>query len=133
MPSSQGGEARDADCHDHTAQHLFRHYGWYGGPITEDIFQEVKGIVEKFDVIVETEDMRGGTKKLANLLQERGWWDVDASFKFHGKMAKNSYSKMKKENENVLRMLEESNVWDRRLHTHIRTINMQHRHHSTMQ
>ena len=116
----QGGEVQDTECHNHTAQHLFNPgYSWYAGPITEDIFQEVKGIVEKFNIIVETENMKGDTDKLANLLGER--WDADASFD-HGKPAKNRHRKMKKENKNVHRMLEESNVWDRRLHTHIKNL-----------
>jgi len=125
MPNTKGAESRDA-CSDHTAQNLFAPgYGWYGGPITEAIFEEVKGIIEKFDIILETENMAADTEKLATLLQGRGWWDTDtnyAGFQRHGKLAKNPNSKLKKENANVIRMLEESNVWDRRLHTHIKNL-----------
>jgi hypothetical protein len=113
--------ARERMCKDHSAEFLFKPgYSYYVGVITASIFEEVKKIVSQFDVVLGVDSMEEDMAELGNVLDERGIWD-----KTHQEMTdykvlnKGRFAKIKIENQEVVRMLNATNVWDNQLYAYL--------------
>jgi hypothetical protein len=111
-------------CKDHSAKFLFKPgYSYFAGVITTSIFEEVKKIVSQFDVVLGVESMEEDIAELGSLLDERGIWDKTHQEMNHIMVRnKGRLSNIKKENQEVVRMLNETNVWDNQLYAYIRQL-----------
>jgi hypothetical protein len=121
MPNATGSKVRNMACNDHSARFLLRPgYSWYAGVITTSIFEEVKKIVSQFDVLLGVETMAKDIVELASVLDELGMGDTKhTTMTTDKRLNKNHLNTGKRENQEVLRMLKQTNVWDIQLYAYL--------------